>query len=619
MKKILTIILTCLLTVSLSFSQEYQEVLREIFLDAEFFLMDESYVDAMLEYKKLYDRGYENNANINYRMGMCYLNIPGEKEKSIPYLEKAVQNTTAKYQEGIFKETQSPYDAWLYLGNAYRINNELDKAVQAYQQFQKLLDDPKSEMSKYTTQQITSCNNARAAMDNPVYYVRENLGEMINTEFSDFNPIVSTNEDILVFMTSLRFYDAVKYARKENGKWTEPVNITPEIQSDGDQYANCLSKDGMELYLNKEDNFNSDIYYSVYRDGRWDKSEPLNKNINTRYWESHGAVSPDGKYLFFASNRKGGFGEMDIYVSQKDELGEWGVPVNLGPAINTELNEDNPFLSQDGKILYFASQGHYNIGGYDIFYSEQMADGTWSKPINLGYPINTTDDDLFFFPVGNGKYGYQALFADDNYGSRDVYRFQLFESEAEYHRTLEQLKEGVTEVIPEEELVEEVEEVVEEVMEEVEEEEVQEVVPEPEVKIFYLRAIFFAFDDYSLTSQAKTKLNNLADIMKSIPELHILIIGHTDAIGSDNYNMELSKKRANSAVEYLKTRGISSDRMQIKAMGEASHIAINNNADGSDNPDGRKLNRRVEFKVVRPDLPNVKIEPIPVPDNLKIK
>jgi tetratricopeptide (TPR) repeat protein len=279
MKKILALITFCFLTIQILLSQEYIEILRDVFLDAEFFLMDESYTDALTEYQKLYSRGYENNANINYRIGMCYLNIPGEKEKSIPYLEKAVQHTTAKYQEGMFKETEAPYDAWLYLGNAFRINNELDKACQAYQEFQKLLDNPKSEMSKYADQQITSCNNARVAMENPVYYIKENMGEMINTEFSDFNGIVNANEDVLVYMTSLKFYDAVKYSRKIDGKWTEPINITPEIQSDGDQYVNCLSKDGMELYLNKEDNFNSDIYYSAYLNGRWDKSAPLNKNL----------------------------------------------------------------------------------------------------------------------------------------------------------------------------------------------------------------------------------------------------------------------------------------------------------------------------------------------------
>lgn len=616
MKKFLTLITVCFLVIFTSLAQKYQEVLKDIFLDAEFFLMDESYTDALIEYQKLLPRGYENNANINYRIGVCYLNMPGEKEKAIPYLEKAVTNVTPKYQEGIFKETRAPYDAWLYLGNGYRITNQLDKAVQAYQKYKELLKNEKSEMSKYADQQIVACNNAKKAQENPVYVIQDNLGEVINTEFTDFNPVVSADESVMVFMTALKFYNALKYSKKEDGKWTEPINITPEIQSDGNQYTNCLSKDGTQLYLNIEDNFNSDIMFSSYNNNRWDKSELLNKNINTKFWESHASISPDGEALYFTSNKKGGFGEMDLYVSRKDNLGDWGKALNLGPAINTELNEDHPFLSEDGKMLYFASQGHFNIGGYDIFKSEQMADGTWSKPVNIGFPVNTTDDDLFFYPSGNGKYGYQARFADDNFGLRDIYRFEIFESEGEYLAALRQRSGELTELVveegaEEEEVAEQVEEVTEEVVEEVK--------PEPELKIVFLRAIFFDFDKFSLTNQSKTTLDNLSDIMKLFPEMHILATGHTDAIGTDAYNMNLSKKRADSAIGYLKIKGVESGRLQIKAVGETEHVAINQNPNGSDNPEGRKLNRRVEFKVIKPDLPNVKIEPVNVPDKLKIK
>jgi len=171
MKRILTLFITGFLAVCNSFSQEYQEVLKGIFLDAEYFLMDESYADALVEYQKLLPRGYENNANINYRIGVCYLNMPGQKANAIPYLEKAVTNVTAKYKEGIFKETRAPYDAWLYLGNGYRITNQLDKAVQAYQKYKELLKDEKSEMSKYADQQIVACNNAKKAQENPVYVI----------------------------------------------------------------------------------------------------------------------------------------------------------------------------------------------------------------------------------------------------------------------------------------------------------------------------------------------------------------------------------------------------------------------------------------------------------------
>jgi hypothetical protein len=338
MKKFLTLITVCFLVSYTSYPQKYQEVLKEIFLDAEYFLMDESYADALVEYQKLLPRGYENNSNINYRIGVCYLNIPGEKQKSIPYLQKAVTNVTAKYKEGIFKETKAPYDAWLYLGNAYRIDNQLENAIQSYQKYKDLLKDPKSEGSKYADQQITACNNAKKARENPVYVIQDNLGEVINTEFSDFNPVVSADENIMVYMTALKFYNALKYSKKVDGKWTEPVNITPEVQSDGNQYANSLSEDGSQLLLNIEDNFNSDIMISKYQNGRWSKSEPLNKNINTKFWESHATLSPGGESLYFTSNRKGGFGEMDIYVSSKNSEGDWGDAKNLGPALNTELN-----------------------------------------------------------------------------------------------------------------------------------------------------------------------------------------------------------------------------------------------------------------------------------------
>jgi len=626
MKRIVTLITVCFLVIFTAFPQQYQEVLKEIFLDAEFFLMDESYADALVEYQKLMTRGYENNANINYRIGVCYLNIPGEKTKSIPYLQKAVTNVTAKYQEGIFKETRAPYDAWLYLGNAYRIINQLENAVQSYQKYKELLKNEKSEMSTYADQQIVSCNNAKKAQENPVLVIQDNLGETINTAFSDFNPVVSADENVMVFMTALKFYNALKYSKKVDGKWTEPVNITPEIQSDGNQFANSLSKDGTLLFLNMEDNFNSDILFSSFKNGKWDKSELLDKNINTKFWESHASISPDGEILYFTSNRNGGFGEMDIYVSKKNAAGEWGEALNLGPAVNTDLNEDHPFLSEDGRVLYFASQGHFNIGGYDIFKSEQMADGSWAKPINLGYPLNTTDDDMFFYPTGNGKYGYQARFADDNFGLRDIYRFEIFESEAEYLAALRQISEELTKGEVEEVVEEAGEEVVaEEVVEEAGEEVVAEGVTEEvaeevtELKTVFLRAVFFDFDKFSLTSQTKTTLDNLSDIMRLFPEMHILAIGHTDAIGTNDYNMNLSKKRADSAIGYLKTKGVDAGRLQIKALGEAEHIAINQNPDGSDNPEGRKLNRRVEFKVLTPDLPNVKIEPVSVPDKLKIK
>ena len=620
MKRLQSSILLLFLLAAYTYSQEFKEILRNIFYEGEFFLMEESYIDALEEYKKLYTRGYSENANINYRMGVCYLNIPGEKQKSIPYFQKAVKNVIKKYREGVWKQTRAPYDAWLYLGNAYRINEELDKAVECYNTYIDLLEDEESEMHAYTEKQIEACNNARKAMENPVYYIRTHTGDIINTSTADINPVVSVDEQVMVYITQLPFYDALKMSRKINGEWSEPINITPELQSDGDQYPNSLSKNGTELYLNREDEFNSDIFHSRYENGRWSISRPLGKVVNTKFWESHACIDPEGEYLYLASNRRGSYGGMDIFVSRKNAEGFWSEPVNLGPGINTELNEDHPFVSPDGKVLYFASQGHYNIGGYDIFYSEHLPDGSYAEPKNLGYPLNTSDDDLFFLPVGNGRYGYQALFEEGNLGSRDIYRFELFETEKEYLAAIAPPEEPeVTtpldepaETLPTEEAIAE-----EHPAEEPAEEITEELAPDQPTKIYIIKPVFFDFDKYSLRPEAWASLDELAIIMEVLPVLNIEATGHTDSKGSESYNMMLSKKRSASVVNYLVSKGIDGKRIQSANKGESSPVAINSNPDGSDNPAGRKLNRRVEFRVLKPELPNVKVEQIPVPDNLK--
>lgn len=592
MKKLQPFFLLLLLLPAQIYSQEYQEILRNIFFDAEYYLMEESYPDALAEYQKLYTRGYKENANINYRMGVCYLNMPGEKDKSIPYLTTAAQNTTTRYKEGIFSESKADIDVFLYLGNAYRISNELDRAIDAYNKYKELIGDKESELRAYADQQITACNNAMTAMEKPVYFIREHMGEEINGRTSDYNPIVSNDEKMMIYMTRLKFYNAINMTTKVDGEWSAPVNITPQIQSDGDQHVNSLSMDGKEMYLNKEDNFNSDIYYSKFENNQWIQSVPLGKQINTKYWESHACISPDGKELLLTSNRKGSYGGMDIYISTLNDNGEWSEPVNIGDTINSELNEDSPFFTSDGKRLYFSSQGHYNIGGYDVFYADRQADGSWGSPVNLGYPLNTTDDDLFYMPIGDGKVAYQAIFDDENIGSRDIYRFQIFDTEEEY----------LAAITPPEPIIPVDTTPVE--------------VPVEPARIYTLRPVYFGFDKYSVAGETRGTLNEVVQAMDAIPELRIEVVGHTDSKGSDTYNMGLSRRRAEKVVEFLIQSGVKKERITSSGAGETEPVARNTNPNGSDSPEGRKLNRRVEFRILTPDIPNVKTAIIEVPDNL---
>ena len=398
--------------------------LRDNFFSAEVDILYEDYAEALPKYLNLL-KTFPENYNFYFRTGQCYLNTPGEKEKSIPYLETASQHISMKYREGKFRETDAPYDVLYYLANAYRVNNNLDKALETYNQFMKDCD-PDIYDTALVNFQIRECYVARNLMANPVYVVERNLGSPVNERFSESDPVVSSDENTLVFTRALQFYDAVFYTKKVNGVWTPPVNMTPQLGIDQDYFSSSLTGDGNTLLLYKTDNYEGNIYESRFADGKWSNVVKLNDNINTKYWESHATLSSDGKKLYFTSNRKESLGGLDIFVSERDSTGNWGTPVNLGPVINTPYNEESPFLANNDQTLFFSSRGHENMGGYDIFRSDLNENGQWGKPVNLGYPVNTTDDDLFFTPVGDGSKGYYAKFDPAGLGRMDVVTYEIF-------------------------------------------------------------------------------------------------------------------------------------------------------------------------------------------------
>ncbi len=402
-----------------------EEKLKALFVEAESYFLFEEYKDALPIYQRILVAD-PDNYNINYKIGICYLNDEYQVQKSIPYLEKAVTGISSASKPASFKERQAPPEAFYYLGNAYRENNRLDDAIKAYEQF-KLILDPVVYDAVLVDDQINACNVAAHQQKNPMYFISVNAGEGINDRFEEINPLVSGDEKVMVFTRKLQFYDAVFYCRRDNGKWSEPLNLTPFFGLDGNSYCTGLSYDGDEIFVYRSDDFDGNLYSSKFKNGKWSKLEKLNGNINTKYWESHASVSKDGRTLYFTSNREGGYGGLDIYRSERSRGGDWGPAINLGPVINSRFNEDTPFVTDDGSTLYFSSMGHYNMGGYDIFYSTKLDNGQWAKPVNAGYPLNTTRDDLFFFPVRDGAYAYYSKYDPaDSYGMMDIYKLEVF-------------------------------------------------------------------------------------------------------------------------------------------------------------------------------------------------
>ncbi len=416
------LVVTTVFSISV-FAQDNKSI-QDSFLEAEYFLMNGDYSDALTYYLPLYEK-FPDNANLAYCIGVCYLNIPGKKNLSIQYLETATKNMSAKHKEGSVRQTAAPYDALYNLGKAYRINYMFDKAKETYQKYLSTLLPDDHVNQDFVKHEIEVCDMAKELIAKPVQYNEVNIGEMFNDEKANFNPVISADGKSFAYMVSLKFYDAVMFSRLIDGKWTAPVNITPDLQADGEIYISCLSANGKLLFLSKSENDNSDIYMSTFDGTKWSKIAKLNKNINTKYWESHGFMSDSGDQLIFASDRPGGFGGLDLYISKKVN-GDWGPPVNIGPEINTQFNEDRPFLINNGKTLFFSSQGHENMGGYDIFRSDLQSNGLWSNPANLGYPLNTPDDNFFFMPIGNGRSGYYAIYKDlGGYGREDIYKITL--------------------------------------------------------------------------------------------------------------------------------------------------------------------------------------------------
>lgn len=360
-----------------------------------------------------------DDADVNFRVGVSYLHSE-KKAKAVPYLEKA-----------FLTKPSVDLDIDYHLGLAYQNNHQYAKAIERFQEYKR----KNKRLAEIADHKIQECTIGDSLTHHPAYVEIENLGGTINTHFHDYSPLVSEDGNTMIF-TSNRTqdmqiksglnYEDIYISRRNGAGWTTPEKISPEINIKYNDAAASLSQDGRTLFLYYEEG-GGDIYSSTFNGSSWSKPVPLNKNINhPNFWETSACISADGKKLFFTSNRPGGQGELDIYVSELDKNGQWGKAVNLGPTVNTPMHEDSPFIHHDGNTLFFSSDGHPTMGSNDIFRTELVA-GKWTKPVNMGYPINSIEYDGFFTLSPDKKTGYFSALRDDGNGSADIYRIKFLD------------------------------------------------------------------------------------------------------------------------------------------------------------------------------------------------
>src|ERR1700722_2500153 len=316
------------------------------------------------------------------------------------------------------------------------------------------------------TRVIQMCATGKQLMANPVKMEVSLLSDSINSQYADFCPVVTADES-QIFFTSRRpvginalkdetgeYFENVYMANSVNGQWHQAYNIGAPINTIGKHSATVsISPDGQTIFIYRDDGNNDGNIYITHLNGtKWSDPEKLNENIDSKYWEPSASISADGQTLYFTSNRPGGFGGRDIYFSRLLPNGQWGKAQNMGPKINTEFEEDAPFISPGGKTFYFSSTGHNTMGGFDIFYCDLDSNGQWGTPINMGYPVNTPGDDVFFFPTADGKAAYYSSFKQDGLGEKDIYRINFPAKKQEaltvYRGTIKSSMDSTTPTVP---------------------------------------------------------------------------------------------------------------------------------------------------------------------------
>ena len=609
------------------------------------FFEQENYRAAIPFYEKVLAKD-PNNAKALFNAGISYMSY--DKEKASDYIYKA-----QKLKPKVSKDVE------YWLGRVDHLNYNFDEAVahfQAYNATLKKTDQRKEELA----QLIQHSKNAKVQFNSPKDIFVKNLGPTVNTQYSEHSPVISSDDKLLIYTSRGEnvtgatgsvsdkknksiaadgeyFEDIFEAKRLDDENWEKPRSLSGVLNGKGHDASTQLFDNDTKLLMYRNDN-NGDIFVADKSGGDWTAPKPLDANINSKSYEGDAFISPDGLTLYFATGKYSEDGTLDLYYSTRVAGGDFGPAKSLGGNINTKYDDDSPYLSKDGKTLYFSSRGHNTMGGYDIFKSEYDETARrWGPAQNMGYPINTPDDDSYYRLSPDGSYAYLSSYRIGGYGEKDIYTINYIKN-ANIVGKVFSSKDSTT-VIPGVELVfsgaqadktalsfrdiskadgayqvavlsgRTYQVAVSKDGKNIETQEFPVPVSTNDsttiTKNFYVnyidttstnilasKNIYFDTDKYKLRPESITRLNEISQILTANVGINISIEGHCDSRNTDEYNMVLGQNRAEAAFNYLKKQGIAEARMTTVSYGERRPAAPN------DSPENMQLNRRDEFKVV---------------------
>lgn len=626
-----------LLSTKYCFGQAIPKEARNHLESGKVFYDQANYLKALDQYISAY-KFVPTDPGINYSIALCYINTYSY-DKALKYLLPA--------KKAGIKDVMIDY----YLGVSYHANNKIDESIESLTLFKNGLRTSDKQLLFQTNKYLRYCENAKLLMAKPVVMKISNLGKNINSEFPDYNPAISVDESTIIFtsrrsnstggliseMDGFYFEDIYMSTKTASNTWGPGLQLDLTINTPSHDACVGLSSEGQTMIIYK-DNGGGDLYYSKLTGTTWAKPITFGKSINTDYWEACGNFSPDGSYLFFVSNKKGGFGGTDIYWSKKNADGTWAAPTNMGKEVNTPDDEFSPYLHADGKTFYFSSQGHNSMGGFDIFKSTLLFEQNSiiaGMPSNLGYPINTVGDEIYFSWSPDNKRAYFSSAREGGYGDKDLYMLERPEAIA----ALVLLKGTISdckshEFIAAEISVSNVESgkligsyvsnsatgkyvvtlpggknyaiSVEakgylfhskninipklEVFKEIEDEICLDKIDIGSTIV--LNNVFFDVNKATLRTESEVELDKLFDILTKNNKIKIEVAGHTDSDGEASQNLILSDARAHTVMDYLVNKGIQANRIIYVGYGEEKPVALN------DTPENKQLNRRTEIKIL---------------------